>query len=293
MAKKFYLFKILFQGFLAEDKKIMEEAKIIEDTYGTCETCWPEELYDFAYIPEINEQLEKLAKLAENENWSYSHTKSDYPYPILFNYISYTYRRIAQERKIAVSEDAQFSCFNTGLVTPNQEILYASFETNRNDSAQQPWYFNGWFRRGQWEMNRFPELPELAHYFDDPTCLVFDHRKDFRINIEHIIEATPRDRFPEPYRSMDNFALQNVLKGTIDNAKQRIRRNYKTSIPQYYRGQVQLLLPLCLSNPQRADLALVVERHATFYRATTCLTLDMAYNNARQLARPDRDWLQP
>ena len=42
-----------------------------------------------------------------------------------------------------------------------------------------------------------------------------------------------------------------------------------------------------------ADLALVVERHSTFYRAATCLTLDMAYNNARQIARPDRDWLQP
>ena len=42
-----------------------------------------------------------------------------------------------------------------------------------------------------------------------------------------------------------------------------------------------------------ADLALVVEDHVGFYRASTCLTLDMAYNNARQLARPDRDWLQP
>ena len=92
---------------------------------------------------------------------------------------------------------------------------------------------------------------------------------------------------------MDDFALQTVLKGAIDNAKQRIRRSYKTAIPQYYRGKIQLLFPLCLSNPQRADLALVVERHETFYRASTCLTLEMAYNNARQLARPDRDWLQP
>ncbi|MCZ2075766.1 MAG: DUF3825 domain-containing protein [Bryobacterales bacterium] len=38
---------------------------------------------------------------------------------------------------------------------------------------------------------------------------------------------------------------------------------------------------------------MVVERHQTFYRASTCLTLDMAYNNARQLTKPDRDWLQP
>ncbi|MCH8930901.1 MAG: DUF3825 domain-containing protein [Proteobacteria bacterium] len=30
-----------------------------------------------------------------------------------------------------------------------------------------------------------------------------------------------------------------------------------------------------------------------FYCAATCLTLDMAYNNARQLARPDSDWLEP
>jgi hypothetical protein len=125
------------------------------------------------------------------------------------------------------------------------------------------------------------------------ATLVFDVRKDFRVNVEHIIEETPRDRFPEPYRSMPDFALQTVLRGAIDNAKERVRRNYKTAIPQFYRGQVQLLLPLCFSDPQCADLALVVERHSAFYRATTCLTLDMAYNNARQLARPDRDWLQP
>jgi hypothetical protein len=270
----------------------MEEIKetIMEETY---ETCWPGDLFfGFAHIPVVNEQLEELANLAEPENWSYSNTESEHPYPILYNYLDYTYRRVAEERKIALSEDGQYSCFNTGLVTPNQEILYASFEANRKEFAQ-PWYFKGWFRRGQWELNRFPELPDLAHYFDDPTCLVFDHRKDLRINIEHIIANTPRDRFPEPYRSMDDFALQNVLQGTIDNAQQRIRRSYKTAIPQYYKGQVQLLLPLCIRKPQRADLALVVERHATFYRAATCLTLDMAYNNARQLARPDRDWLQP
>lgn len=171
--------------------------------------------------------------------------------------------------------------------------MYASFETNRKEEAASPWYFKGWFRRGQWELNKFPELPDLAHYFDDPSCLVLDARKDLRVNVEHIIEDTPRERFPEPYKSMDDYQVQTSLKGVIDTAKERIRRSYKTAIPQYYKGQIQLLLPLCFTNPQRADLALVVERHSTFYRASTCLTLDMAYNNARQLARPDRDWLQP
>ena len=253
---------------------------------------WPEHLFDFAYIPEMDGQLQALSELAENEDWNYHHTPSEHPYPVLYNYIHSTYRRVAEENKIALSEDGQFSCFNTGLVTANQEPLYASFEVHRVPE-QQPWFFKGWFRRGQRELNRFPALPDLPHYFDDPTCLVLDTRKDFRVNIEHIIEDTLRDRFPEPYRSLDDYALQTVVKGAIDNAKERVRGSYKTAIPQYYRGQIQLLLPLCLLSPQRADLALVVERHETFYRAATCLTLDMAYNNARQLARPDRDWLQP
>ena len=141
-------------------------------------------------------------------------------------------------------------------------------------------------------MLQFDSLPEMAHYFDKPVHLVYDCQKDLRTNIEHII-ADNKERFPLPYADMEDYALQNILNGSIHNAVERVRRNYKAAIPQYHRNRIQLLLPLCLSNAQKADLALVAEDHGTFYRASTCLTLDMAYNNARQLARPDRDWLQP
>jgi len=253
---------------------------------------WPEDFLEFAWVPEVDNQLSELATNVEPEDWEYHFTESDHHFPILYNYIRYTYKRVAEERKIILSEDGQFACFNTGLVTPHQEPVYSSFEINRKIDVQ-PWFFKGWCRQGQRELNVFPELPEIAHYFDDPTCLVFDARKDFRVNVQHILDETPRERFPEPCRSMDDYALQTNLRGAIDNARERVRRNYKTAIPQFYRGQVQLLLPLCFSDPLRANLALVVERHSTFYRAATCLTIDMAYNNARQLAKPDRDWLQP
>lgn len=68
--------------------------------------------------------------------------------------------------------------------------------------------------------------------------------------------------------------------------------NHK-GIPPYYQGAIQLLLPLTLLDLSKVDLALVVERFSGFYRGATCLTLDIAYNNARQLAQPDRDWLPP
>ncbi|MEA3642699.1 MAG: DUF3825 domain-containing protein [Lamprobacter sp.] len=252
---------------------------------------WPQDFYEFAFFPDPNLQISRLVDEAEKEDWDYNYTVSNHPNPVLFNYVRFTYKRIAEENKIALSEDGQYACFNTGLVTESQEPIYASFEVNRHGEAQ-PWFFKGWFRRGRWELNRFPELPEIAHYFDDPSCLVFDTRKDFRVNVEHIVEEN-KARFPDPYGQMDNYQLQTLLKGSVDNSRERVRRNYKTAIPQYYHSQIQLLLPLCLSNPHKADLALVVERHSTFYRASTCLTLDMAYNNARQLTRPDRDWLQP
>jgi hypothetical protein len=132
----------------------------------------------------------------------------------------------------------------------------------------------------------------MAHYFDDPSCLVYDSKKELRTNIEHIISDNI-ERFPESLKQMNSYGLQNLVKGAIDSAVERVKRNYKTAIPQYYQGSIQLLLPLTLLEPQTADLALVVERFSDFYRGATCLTLDMAYNNARQLARPDRDWLAP
>ena len=110
--------------------------------------------FRFRIVPVLDERLAELAQLAEEEDWSYQHTQSEHPVPILYNYIRYTYRRVAEENKIALAEDGQFSCFNVGLVTANQEPVYASFEANRKEGAS-PWFFKGWFRRGQWELNKF------------------------------------------------------------------------------------------------------------------------------------------
>lgn len=92
---------------------------------------------------------------------------------------------------------------------------------------------------------------------------------------------------------MDKHMIKNLLNGTIDDAKKRLKRNYKTAIPQYYNGNIQLLLPICLMSKSKADLALVIENCDGNYRASTCLTLDMAINNARLIAKPDDEWLKP
>ena len=75
--------------------------------------------------------------------------------------------------------------------------------------------------------------------------------------------------------------------------KKKVTANYKIAVPQYYNQKIQLLLPLCLVNPDRPDLALVVTKNEeyNYYQGHTCLTLDMAYNNARLIAKPESNWL--
>ena len=179
---------------------------------------WPANLYyDFAFFLDRTDRLRDLTKIAEPEDWGYQHTESEFDQPILFNYLGYTYRRIAKENKIALSENAQHCCFNTGLVTSVQEELYAVFEVNRREGAQ-AWFFLGWHRSGDRELNRFSQLPDLARYFDDPSDLVFDDRMDFRVNVQHIIQES-RERFPEGYNMMNDFQLNTVLTGAIESAK--------------------------------------------------------------------------
>lgn len=255
----------------------------------------PESLYEFAQINNFHGVIEDLASIAEDEEWNYHNTVSKSSLPILENYIRNTYIRLSREKKVAYSIDSRFCCFDTGLLSKVQhEPIYMQFCENTNPSIDCYWYFNRFFRRGEGEVRRYAELPEMAFYWADPAKLVFDPRKKLVVNAEHIIQDN-KDRFPEPYSSMSDYNLQIIIDGSVKAAKERLRRNYKIAVPQYFitTGTIQLLIPLCLSAPDIADLAIVVEDYGTIYRASTCLTLDQAMNNARLLARPDRDWLNP
>jgi hypothetical protein len=213
---------------------------------------FPELFKDFAAMPRFADDIEALTQLAEPEDWDYKHTTSNHSHPILRSYISYTYRRVAAERKISITADEEYACWNTGLITSGQEPIFILFSKNKIHSWDQYWHFSKFVRRGEWELNRFPALPDMAHYFDDPSVLVLDTRKDFRINVEHVVSDN-FGRFPSSLQSMNTFGLQNIVVGAKDAALQRVRRNYKTAVPQYYQGSIQLLLPLSLTDPAIAD----------------------------------------
>lgn len=90
------------------------------------------------------------------------------------------------------------------------------------------------------------------------------------------------------------------LQGAINNAmmrlKTRLKWDYKILVPAYYptRCTMSLLAPLSFSGNVLAppDVVAVLERlDSGVYIVQTCLTLDMAYSDARLICRPASEWL--
>jgi len=256
-------------------------------------------LLEYAYLGVLVDTLNSLKTMAMPEIWDYSKVDPERPLPILYSYLIHTFTRLKEEDKVI--ERGDYSCFNTGLVTPNQQEIFLLLKKGNRGS----WKIVQFYKESDNILSKFSPLPERATYYTDPAELMFDSRLPLRINIDHIIgDQINFSRFPAHIQSLSKHQLINTFNGAIEHAKKRVKRNYKTAIPQFYRNfylpdapQLQLLLPLCLHDPAKADLALAVYKvnneDGSFYSGRTCLTLDMAINNARLISKPDDEWLKP
>jgi DNA-binding MarR family transcriptional regulator len=250
-------------------------------------------------------RLAKLAQQAQKEvgDWEYRVTKTAEPRPILASYLNYLYRAVSSQGKVlqATNENGEeFACFNTRLMTPHFQRLHAVASENagRKHEYQPRWFLIGFFEPSHPLLSIFEKEPEPPTFFGKPAELVYDTGIDLRIDYEHVL-GDNIDRYPAQMRDSWDQRHRAVDTAT-ERALRRLELNWKTAIPQFYwgrdgeeEGQLQLLLPLCLVEYDEADLALVVARKEAAYIGHTCLTLDMAYNNARLIARPDTEWLNP
>jgi cold shock CspA family protein len=261
-------------------------------------------LYRFAQFPPRAHWLPRLAQLAEPEDWSFERQRADDPHvlPILHSYITNTFAKLKEqadhgEHTIAKTQrrDRRWAYFDTGLVTAQEQHVYAVFEENRNLKLA-PWMWRRFCTPNgrQLPHNSHDDLPARARYFEDPRELTYNSRLDLTLDYKHILDNHLQDRFPEALRSTPARARQALIAAEA-HMKERAKYDDKTAVAQYWRGHIQLLLPLCLQHDATADLALVVEKdpHANAYHANTVLPLDAAYTNARLLARPDPTWLKP
>ena len=260
----------------------------------------------FAHFPYDGENgetweaaFEKLAKMAKTEEWNFTKKefKSRYKqkFPILTNYLNYTFKRVQELNLIHYSKEGDKACFNTGLQTNDEKDIFATFYRYKlSEKLDKPdWTFFTFADSYSSRLTPFRPLPDIASFIDDANDLIFDTKLDLDVNYEHIIDHN-NDRLPSELKSNRRIALTSI-KGAVDSIRYKVLRNYKVAIPHWYDGKVQILLPLNLTDDTHADLALVVDKDkdGNIYRAKTVLTMDQAYIDARLITRPDRDWLNP
>lgn len=223
-----------------------------------------------------NDYIKDLITVVAPENWS----NKSYPNNgILVNYMAHTYKKLKSDGNII--QTGKYGLFNTGLFTKYYEPIYA-YATN-----EIPVQFKIGYELGELQI---AERPERANYFTNPELLLFDWHYNINIQYKHILDDVRNNsRLPKDILSSNN--LVTLLNGAIDTMKKRVSSNYKLAIPQYFDGKIQLLLPLCLLSDNKPDLALVITKVNDYYQGHTCITLDMAYNNARLIAKPESDWL--
>lgn len=255
------------------------------------------ELISFAYFPTWEDSIRYLAEnLAEKEEWDFADSVKT-SNSILKNYLEHTFRRLKQEKKISYTQNNSHACFNTGLITENLEDIFALFEKNKNTSPEvQPFFFRAFLKRSDSQIIKYfsANIPETANYFQKPEQLLFNPNCSVIPDYDHILKDRA-DRFPNHLKEADLSELRRQLIGAIEDVKKKVRTNYTIAVPQCYRGQINLLLPLCLtSGSKNPDLALTIFRaDSNNYTAKTCLTLKMAYQAARLITKPQSNWLKP
>jgi len=255
---------------------------------------------DFAFFQDFYGALNQLEQLASSENWKYSDMegKKNQQNPILENYFHHTFKRLKDEYVQAsdaekpniIFIDDNIACFNVGLYTKNYNVIYATFRPALKDTDRKPFSFVSFEAQASRRLDGVKKLPRRANYFSNITELIYDSTLEFRANVEHILEENV-SRFPQELQN--NPMLPTLFAGAVTMAQNRVAANYRAAVPTYYNGSICLMLPLCLSTPDKTDLALAIQRNDGFYTAKTVLTLDMAYNDARLIAKPDNDWLIP
>lgn len=248
--------------------------------------CQYDNFFNFAYMPNFHESLQYLASLAQDEPWSFDEAQGDYR--ILKNYIFHTYKRLQSEKKILIENNQ--ACLNTGLYSKANNEIYFIFSKNRNP-GKQPWFLSGIKEKADISLSLFTRLPERAEYIKNEDEHIYDTNKELRVNIAHILDSSTENINRIPLSIRDKPFLTTLFLGAIEDAKIRIAQNYRTAIFQFYEDRLQYLIPLRLTGMQKPDIALAVSIQNDFYIGHTCLTLEMAYNNARLICKPMSDWL--
>lgn len=256
------------------------------------------DLFEFAYVPDWHEYLNELKEMALPESWQFKkptiETKNQST-PILERYINTIFRKQSIDYNLENTSQSfhienECACFHTGLYTPRYKAIYAYFDRNKKYDSMREWYFRGFCDEFSPRLKYIEPLPEKPCYHMEEKGVNYNTEWPIRVNVEHILgDAENLERIPAKIRKAKNLSL--LLETGVELARRKAVVESGIVVPQGYQGKVQYLLPICLTNMQKPDIAMTLAVMDGYYLGYTCLTLEMAYFNARVISRPTARWL--
>ena len=261
------------------------------------------DLFDFAYVPSWYDQLDTLAGMALPESWRFrnpAYPPKNTDTPILEKYIHYVFKK--QIIDFNNEPDKEFAdtifhvrnevaCFHTGLYTKgNYRSIYGCFSRNKKKDTMLDWFFRGFADEASTFTRYIQPLPQRPAYLLPISGMNYFPEWDIRVNVSHIL-GDPENvaRLPEEIRSARNLPL--LLETAVELSRRKAAFEPGIVVPQGYQGKVQFLLPICLMDTEHPDLAMTLTPMDGYYLGHTCLTLEMAYMNARLIGKPTAPWL--
>lgn len=258
------------------------------------------DLFTSAYVPSWYIQLDSLADLALPEPWRFhdpSYSTKNPDTPILERYVQIIYKKQAiayNEQFTQNPEDTEsadqyfhvrneYACFHTGLYTRRYKPIFACFERNKRLDTTYTWYFRTFADEVSPLLKHVAPLPKKPSYDMALQGVTYNPDWPIRVNVDHILCSPENlDRIPPEIRAAKNLPL--LLETAVELARRKAVIEPSIVVAQGYQGRVQYLLPICLLDMEQPDLAMTLTIMDGYYLGNTCLTLEMAYLNARLLA---------
>lgn len=250
------------------------------------------DLFEFAYVPDWYGHLAELERLALPESWKFrkpSRETKNADTPILERYIHTIFRKQVidfNSESDPRKADSIFHlenecvCFHTGLYTPQYKGIYGYFEKNNFSDSLRDWYFRGFCDELSPKLRYIEPLPQKPVYHMAQSGINFNPEWPIRVNVNHILgDEENLERIPAKIRKVKNLPL--LFETAVELGRRKSVIEPGLVVPQGYQGRVQYLLPVYLTNMQKPDLAMTLTVMDGYYLGNTCLTLEMAYLNAR------------
>lgn len=254
-------------------------------------------LMNWAFMGYIPTTFSKLKRMALEEDWGTiegGDGKKYYPkndkgeeyFPILYNYLIYTFYKLYRDKNIFYSKNGNYAVFNTGLVDSRYKQIYALFGKNRDKNRNVDWYLidfciEGEELAGKTLVAQFEKMPPVVHYFKQVTDLLYDTGigkpvLDYQHIIVERIDRLPADfvnaNAPRGFEIQDTRCMSgddrkeyyNNLRQAIQNDPEayrqmtdridsalsvsiaRVKWNFKSAIPMYYPKKNKMCLFLPL-----------------------------------------------